>query len=273
MPSLCLNLLNLAPRYDGAPPLAEVLDAAAATGVERVALDPSCIRRHLAEGGSVASLARELSQRGLRCFELLFLECDPERAEGTLRTAQRLSEWAGELGAEWLLAAASRAPVGEPLIDLFGRSCDLLAKGGAGLAFEFFPWATVNDLAAADELVRRCGRRNAGVLLDCWHFFHGPDGWPELEAAPLERIAYVQFTDSIRVPPDRLLAESESSRRFPGEGCLELSRFAATLLRRGFDGVVSIEVLSPETRALGARIFAARCVESSRPFWENPARA
>lgn len=273
MPRLCLNLLNLAPRYPGAPAVSEVLDAAAATGVQLVALDPSSIRSHLAAGGSLATLARELAQRGLHCYELLFLECDPERADGTLRFAERLSEWAAELGAEWLLAAATTAPVDEPLIDLFGRACDVLAKAGTGLAFEFFPWARVNNLAAADALVQRCGRRNAGVLLDSWHFSYGPDGWPELEAAPLERIAYVQFTDSIRVAPERLLAESETSRRFPGEGCLELRRFADTLRRRGFDGVVSIEVLSPATRALGARTFAARCVESARPFWENGSRA
>lgn len=271
MVQLCLNLLNLAPRYEGAPPLAEVLDAAAASGVERVGLDPSLVRAHLAGGGSLPSLARELRQRGLSCYELLFLECDPARAEGSLRFAERLSEWAAELGPRWLLTAATTAPVDEPLVDLFGRCCDVLGKAGTGLAFEFFPWARVNSLGAADELVRRTGRRNAGVLLDCWHFFRGPDGWPELEAAPLERLAYVQFTDSIPVAPDRLLAESETSRRFPGEGCFELARFAETLRRRGFDGVVSVEVLSPVTRALGARAFARRCVESSRSFWENAA--
>jgi sugar phosphate isomerase/epimerase len=269
VPTLCLNLLNLAPRYPDAPPLGRMLDAAAATGVSLVSLDPSIVRAHEAAGGSVASLARELAQRGLRCYELLFLECDPARAEGTLRYAEKLSSWAAELGASWLLAAATTAPLAEPLVDLFGRTCDVLAKAGTGVAFEFFPWARVASLAAADELVRRCGRRNAGVLLDAWHFCYGPDDWPALETVPLERIAYVQFTDAIAVPPERLLAESETSRRFPGEGCLELGRFADTLLRRGWDGVVSIEVLSPETRALGAEVFAKRCVESTRRFWED----
>jgi sugar phosphate isomerase/epimerase len=269
VPTLCLNLLNLAPRYPDAPPLSATLDAAAAAGVSLVALDPSFIRAHESAGGSVASLAHELAQRGLRCYELLFLECDPARAEGTLKRAETLAAWASELGATWLLGSATTARVDEPLVDLFGRSCDVLAKAGAGIAFEFFPWARVNRLSAADELVKRCGRRNAGVLLDAWHFAYGPDDWPALEAAPLERIAYLQFTDAIAVAPENLLAEAETSRRFPGEGCLDLDRFVGTLRRRGWDGVVSIEVLSPETRALGASLFAKRCVESTRQFWED----
>jgi sugar phosphate isomerase/epimerase len=63
------------------------------------------------------------------------------------------------------------------------------------------------------------------------------------------------------------MAEAETCRRFPGDGIFELERFARTLLARGFDGVVSIEVLSPETRALGAPGYARRSLESTRPYW------
>ena len=105
------------------------------------------------------------------------------------------------------------------------------------------------------------------MLLDCWHFFNGPDDWSALETLPLDAIAYVQFTDSIPVPPERYRAEAETCRRFPGDGIFELERFSSTLLGRGFDGVVSIEVLSPETRALGAREYARRSLESSRRYW------
>jgi sugar phosphate isomerase/epimerase len=266
MPQLCLSLLNLSARYEGGVALSEALAAAEKAGVERVGLDTSGIRAWLQQGRSLEELSAELGARGLRCYELIHLECDPADERQTLRRAERTAEWCALLRPAWVLTA-SLAPAGEPLARLFGRCADLLAESGAGLAYEFFPWAAIDRLARAREVVERAGRANAGVLLDCWHFFYGPDDWKELEDFPLEAIAYVQFTDSIPVAPERYEAESQTSRRLPGDGCFELARFARTLLSRGFDGTVSIEVLSPETRALGAREFARQCVERTRPFF------
>ena len=38
--------------------------------------------------------------------------------------------------------------------------------------------------------------------------------------------------------------ESSHRRAVPGEGVLELDRFAETMRDRGYDGIVSVEVLS-----------------------------
>lgn len=266
MPQLCLNLLNLSARYGNGVELPQALDAAQQAGVELVGLDTSGIRAWLESGHSLEQVAGELASRGLRCFEFLYLECDPGNERQTLRRAERAAEWCQVLKPSWVLTA-SAAPAGEALARIFGRCADVLAPSGAGLAYEFFPWAAVDSLARAREVVERAGRPNAGVLLDCWHFFYGPDDWKELAAFPLDAIAYVQLTDSIPVAPERYQAESETSRRLPGDGCFELGRFARALLARGFDGTVSIEVLSPETRALGAREFARQCVERTRALF------
>lgn len=267
MPRLCVNLVNLSERYGTGVPLEAQLDAAAEAGAVLVGLETGGIRRWLAEGRALAALRQALDRRDLHCYELTYLECATSQPAGSLAAAERLAGWAGELGCEWLLTASLGEPVSDALAELFGRACDAAAKHGTGLAWEFFPWARIDHFAAAHELVRRAGRRNAGVLLDSWHFFNGPDDWTVLESLPLDAIAYVQFTDSIRVAPERYMAEAETCRRFPGDGIFELERFARTLVARGFDGVVSIEVLSPETRALGAREYARRSLESTRPYW------
>ncbi len=267
-PALCLNLLNLSARYACDIPLEEQLDAAAAAGADRVGLETGTIRGWIESGRSLEQLGAALRERGLLCHELTYLDCSLDDPEKTIEVAQRVARTAGALGAPWVLTS-SGAGVDAALADLFGRCCDAAARHGTGLAYEFFPWARIDRFDAARELVRAAGRSNAGVLLDCWHFFHGPDGWDELARLPLDAIAYVQFTDSIEVAPGRYLAEAETSRRIPGEGCLELERFASTLLERGFDGVVSIEVLSGETRALGAAGFARACMDASRPYWER----
>ena len=214
----------------------------------------------------------ELERRELRCFELLFLGCDPARPDVSLQRLDTLTSWSEALRPAWILTT-SPAPLGPDLVALFARCCDRLAELRVGLAFEFFPWTPIATLAAAFELVRRAERENAGVLLDCWHFFMGPSTWHELESLPLEAIAYVQFTDSIPVAPGALLAECETSRRFPGEGHFELERFATALTEKGFSGTVSIEVLSEQTRVLGAEAFARRAVESSRRSWPEESLA
>jgi len=142
-----------------------------------------------------------------------------------------------------------------------------VADLGTGLAFEFFPWAPIASIEAARSLLAAAGRPNAGVLVDTWHFFHGPDDWAALDTLPLADVAYVQFSDAVAVDARDLAAAAETSRRFPGDGRLDLGRFADTFRRRGFAGTVSIEVLSAETRAVGAREFARRCVETTRRYW------
>ena len=267
MPRLCLNLLGLAPRYDAAVDLPSLLDAAEAAGAELVGLDASFVKAFLRRGARIQDLAEELSGRGLRCYELLYLECSLRDAAGTLATAERLAGWAAALECEYVLTSTP-TPVSDRSAELFGRCCDLMAEAGAGLGYEFFPWAPIDRFGRAWELIRRSGRPNAGVVLDCWHYFHGPPGESgALETLPLEGLAYVQFTDSKPVEPEARRREAETARLFPGDGCLDLRGFAEPLLRRGFDGVVSIEVLSPETRAVGAREFARRCLEGARACW------
>lgn len=262
-PRLCLNLLNLSSRYPGGSPFTEQLDAAQASGVELIGLSASALREHVDAGGTPASLAEELGRRGLRCFELLYLSCDPTNPDATLSHLERLRPAVELLRPQWILTASPAAP-SPALVELFARCCDAVADVGTGLAFEFFPWAPIDTIAAARALLTR---PNAGVLVDTWHFFHGPDDWSALETVPLADVAYVQFSDAVAVDRANLPAAAETSRRFPGDGQLDLAHFAETFLRRGFDGVVSIEVLSPETRAVGAVEFARRCVESTRGYW------
>jgi hypothetical protein len=46
-----------------------------------------------------------------------------------------------------------------------------------------------------------------------------------------------------------------------------LDRFAATLLDRGWQGVVSVEVLNQELRELPVPEFARRAYSAAAPYW------
>ena len=109
--------------------------------------------------------------------------------------------------------------------------------------------------------------RGAGILVDTWHFFFSDDSWEDLTALPLDEIAYVQFDDHPALESDDLLSEALARRAMPGEGRFELERFCGLMRDKGFDGVVSCEILSDETRKLDLDEFARRVYSSSQRFW------
>jgi len=54
----------------------------------------------------------------------------------------------------------------------------------------------------------------------------------------------------------------------PGEGALDLTAFAAALRGKGWNGVVSLEVLSEADRADSVADFARRCYDATLPYWQ-----
>jgi sugar phosphate isomerase/epimerase len=56
-------------------------------------------------------------------------------------------------------------------------------------------------------------------------------------------------------------------RALPGVGTLALDRFATMLLQRGWDGLVSVEVLSAQLRALPADEALRRLHAATAPYW------
>ena len=48
---------------------------------------------------------------------------------------------------------------------------------------------------------------------------------------------------------------------------LELQRFATTLLDRGYDGIVSVEVLSAQLRTLPVDVLTRRLYDATAGYW------
>jgi hypothetical protein len=55
----------------------------------------------------------------------------------------------------------------------------------------------------------------------------------------------------------------------PSGGVLELDRFTSTLRERGWDGVVSVQVLSAELRQLPLADFARIAHDSAARYWTS----
>jgi sugar phosphate isomerase/epimerase len=84
---------------------------------------------------------------------------------------------------------------------------------------------------------------------------------------PLDALGYVQFDDAPPPIGDDLILELQTRRVMPGAGRLDLPGFCQRVKAKGFDGVVSIEVLSDELRTLDVGEFARVAIEATRALW------
>jgi sugar phosphate isomerase/epimerase len=85
-----------------------------------------------------------------------------------------------------------------------------------------------------------------------------------------DQIALLHADDGGHTPAD-LDDESRNLRVPLGQGIFPLSEFVAVLEEIGYDGPVSVEVLSAELRKLSPHDYARALHESVRA-WRGPAR-
>jgi sugar phosphate isomerase/epimerase len=208
-----------------------------------------------------------LEAAGIRCHELLALVFTAEEGE-MLSAAAALAQRAGEVGAEWILTVF-QAGLDEGAAALLRACAEIFSEQGSKMAVEFSPLGAVRTLREGLEVVEAIGIERSGLLIDTWHFSAGESTWEDLEAVPLDAIAYVQFADALAPESESLGRETMHRRAMPGEGTLELDRFSSILLGRGWEGLVSVEVLSAELRELPVDEFARRAHDAARAFWPS----
>jgi sugar phosphate isomerase/epimerase len=202
---------------------------------------------------------------GLRCHEVLALVLEDDE-DAMLRWAGQLAEAAAVIEAQWVLTVF-RCGLTDTTARVIEQCAARFAEAGAGMAVEFSPLGPVMSIGAALEIVEVAGATRAGLLIDSWHFSFGDSTWDDLAQVPLDQIAYVQFDDAPALVSEDLIEETMERRLMPGDGILELDRFASTLLGRGWEGLVSVEVLNRDMRALPVPEFARLAHDAAARFW------
>jgi sugar phosphate isomerase/epimerase len=204
---------------------------------------------------------------GIGCHELLGIVVSDD-VPATMSWAERLVEEAATMNAQWV-STTFAAPLTDDTTALVARCAAMFAEAGSGMAIEPSPLGPVPTIQAALDLVAAAGSERAGLVIDSWNFSFSDDGWDDLARVPLDRIAYIQFADARSpVTPDRM-DEALNRRAMPGTGVLELDRFTSTLRQRGWDGVVSVQVLSAEWRRRPVPDFARVAHDSAARFWTD----
>jgi sugar phosphate isomerase/epimerase len=209
-------------------PLEDVLAGAAAAGFDAVGLDDMTLAGR--DAGDAAAL---LDAYGLACTDV-----------GVLRTreqAESLAALATATGARVCIAATDS-------IDDLRTGAAILAEAGVRTALEFVPYGRVRTLSEGIDACAAVGWDRCGLLIDSWHFFRGGEEWDILRSLAAEQIALVHVNDA---PPQvgDLVHESRFRRLPPGEGTFPLAGFLDAFEEIGYDGVVSLEVLSASLRS------------------------
>ena len=132
---------------------------------------------------------------------------------------------------------------------------DQAAEYGILALIEPFSWSPLDDHRVAAEIVDRAGRANAGLLLDTWHLWRGPEQGKLDSAIDPAMIKAIQIADTGPDPegkptPEEIAHECIHLRLMPGEGCGNIVGLLADLADRGVDAPIAIEVFSDELNAL-----------------------
>jgi len=243
--------------------------AAARAGFDLIGLDLPTIAAFCQRGGKVVEIARAFADEGIGCSTVTAAGMYGDGNDVTELTTHA-AESAVALGADFLQSNFISSDPHRQLAEL-EEACRAVESVQPGLviALEHLPGFGLDNLNASIRLAQSVGYDRARVLVDIWHVSHSIDTWEDVETMPMEALAYLELDDALPLESDDLAAEMTSRRTFPGEGVLEVDRFCRTFADRGFDGMISVEVISEQWRDGDLFEFARRCLSTSRAAWEK----
>jgi sugar phosphate isomerase/epimerase len=231
---------------------------------------------HTLRSTTLGDMRRILDDYGMKHIELEFLsdwwlEAGERRAASDMRK-RMLLEAARVLGAHHVkVGDFFNTPVEMPqLVDGFAALCREAREYGTGILFELMPFARINTLADALELVTSADAPNGGIVLDLWHVVKL--GMPYAEAAqfPIRFIGGIEINDGTFTAPWSLFEDTINHRRLCGEGEFNVRGFVSTMLAAGYRGPWGIEVLNREMRTWPPERLAERAAATTRaqfPAW------
>ncbi|SDH76357.1 2-keto-myo-inositol isomerase [Alteribacillus persepolensis] len=130
-------------------------------------------------------------------------------------------------------------------VEVLTELSDLAKPYGVKVALEFVghPQCTINTFAQANDIVETVGRDNVGLVLDCFHFHAMGSNMEDLKKAEADNIFILHIDDTEDFPIGFL---TDEDRVWPGHGVIDLEGIISTVIEKGFDGAVSVELFRPE---------------------------
>ena len=258
-PYLCTGTLGRVPWEDKAR-------AASAAGFARLSIygwEHCKLHERGWDDTAIVSLLDDLGLRVAEYDGVVMTMRSPEGTEDVVAAAAALgarsitvlehSDW--QPGEHLEQAAATLAEI-----------ADQAAEHGILALIEPFAWSPLDDHRVAAAIVERADRANAGLLLDTWHLWRGPERGQLDPAIDPAMIKAIQIGDTGPDPggqptPEEIAHECIHHRLMPGDGYGNIAALLADLFGRGVDAPSAIEVFSDELNALETTVAARKSME------------
>jgi sugar phosphate isomerase/epimerase len=250
-------------------PFAERVAAAAHAGFTGFGIWHTDLE-HTLRSISLEDMRRILDDHGMKHVEIEFLSdwwlADGERRRASDANKRRLLEAARVLGARHVkVGDLFNSPVEMPqLIEGFAALCKEAQEYGTKILFELMPFARINTLADARELVTSANAPNGGIVFDLWHLVKLGIPYDEVARFPLQFIGGIEINDGTFTAPWSLFEDTINHRRLCGDGEFDVRGFVAAMLDAGYQGPWGIEVLNSELRTWPPARIAERAAATTR---------
>ncbi|GGG13380.1 sugar phosphate isomerase [Rhodococcoides trifolii] len=253
-------------------PIGERVGAVVETGWVGMGLAQDDLR-HLRDTIGFTALRGIIADAGMTYTEIELLEhwWIPRHEEGHSYGTRELLFDAADALAPTHIKIGSRP--GEaltslaPLVDPLRRLADEAAEHGTKIAIEPMPFSAISTIPMGAELVRQAGRPNLGVIVDAWHVFRAGTTFDELRSSlTAEMIIGVELNDADPTVIGSLFEDTVLRRRYPGDGCFDLTGLVSTLREIGYDGTWGVEMLSEDYRRLPYREALSEAYRSATAF-------
>lgn len=256
-------------------------------GFHNIELRKGNVIKYLRKGGSLRQLRALLEQENINSVSMNALENITFQSKTSMRMVKELSDWCfsfcRELGCDCMEVIASfgvsdktdREICNETVQALLQLS-DIAANYGIRLALEFMavPGSSVRSFDQCLEIIQAVDRSNIGMLLDTWHFYAAGAQPKDIFNISPAQLFMLHVSDCPkRTPGSAVRTESV----WPGDGDIPLVDILRTLNAIGYDGICSIETMSPDIHELPANICIPRAFEHLERLmrradvWEEPA--
>jgi 2-keto-myo-inositol isomerase len=229
--------------------------ATAHAGLKALELWAAKIDTYLAEH-SPAELNTLLAEHGVAPMSINSIEFISFRGDEYPQIRARcraLCEIAQAIGCPTIVVVPSPTPSRETTWDeivaehvhVLRDLGDLAAEFGVRLSFELlgFGWCSVRTPRGAWEIVRKTGRKNVGLTVDCAHLYGGGGLLDELDSLDPAHIFAFHLDDLEDLPKEAI---TDASRLLPGLGVIPLDDICRRLKALGYDGDCSVELFRPE---------------------------
>jgi sugar phosphate isomerase/epimerase len=250
------------------PTLVAQIAAAGAAGYDHIGVDVPSVLAHAEAGVSAAALVDAMAEAGITPYELNFWAILPDLDASRAGLAASLDVF-DALGAQWLQSVVM-GPVDDGVVSLMHEGVDALVERGARLAVEYLPTYPVCSIRDVLELSQRVGPPGVGVCVDAHHFFRGPDTFADFDALPDGDLAFLQFCDALPLGDAGDLGDAMvNGRAMPGDGEFPVDEFCQHAVARGYDGVVSVEILSSAWRSRPLDEFVRTSLDTTRACFDR----